>query len=239
MMHVSAIPPRLPLFVDVAMSATATMTGLLNIRYIRSCDAAAGIVAFDNRGQCHVDQVVSDSTMDTNIGRITVQAVDGSQRSYDVSGSPTLRTIVFQDWHGVAGENDRYKLIADSGTGDLRDNLYMFGDGDAANYDPGGCPAALMENGAPQVVCPGTPSGLLSLGHHATNLAGDFGECNYRSDWGWVVRAMWILPAAMRSQGPAPEPQPSCECCDQFQVLSTDHLTGVEVYATALQTQSK
>ena len=25
--------------------------------------------------------------------------------------------------------------------------------------------------------------------------SGDFGECSYRSDWGWVVRAMWVTPA--------------------------------------------
>jgi hypothetical protein len=26
--------------------------------------------------------------------------------------------------------------------------------------------------------------------------SGDFGECSYRTDWGWVVRAMWVTPAA-------------------------------------------
>lgn len=55
--------------------------------------------------------------------------------------------------------------------------------------------------------CPGTPEGLLAMGSDdrgndvnvdggGTLPSGDFGECSYRTDWGWVVRAMWVTPAA-------------------------------------------
>ena len=49
--------------------------------------------------------------------------------------------------------------------------------------------------------CPGTPEGLISMGDPEMRTAdglpyGDFGECSYREDWGWVVRAMWVTPTA-------------------------------------------
>ena len=50
--------------------------------------------------------------------------------------------------------------------------------------------------------CPGTPVGLISMappgdgrdGAPTGNLVADYGECNYRQDWGWVVNAMWVTP---------------------------------------------
>ena len=63
------------------------------------------------------------------------------------------------------------------------------------------CPAGMTRQSA----CPGTPEGLISMGSddraHDVTMdgtvlpSGDFGECSYRSDWGWVVRAMWVTPA--------------------------------------------
>lgn len=53
--------------------------------------------------------------------------------------------------------------------------------------------------------CPGTPYGLLSMGPPTGSRvvgkekgvpSGDLGECSYRTDWGWVVRAMWVTPAS-------------------------------------------
>ena len=125
---------------------------------------------------------------------IRVVRVDGQVVSYDMSG--TLRSLLHQDWHGVAGENDQYKLLAEGPNADnVDDDLFMFGDGDAANYDVPGCPAAAMGYGQPQITCPGTPRGLVSMAHHATDLAGDYGECNYRPDWGWVIKSLYITPA--------------------------------------------
>ena len=154
------------------------------------------VIAFEKASdECHVDQNVADSVLDLEMQSLRVLRVDGGMFSYDVSG--TLRSILEQDWHGVAGENDQYKLIAEGPeAGLVNDDLYMFGDGDAANYDADGCPAAAMTFGQPQLTCPGTPNGLLSMAHHPTDLAGDYGECNYRPDWGWVIQALWVTPKA-------------------------------------------
>ena len=48
-----------------------------------------------------------------------------------------------------------------------------------------------------------SPVGLISMappgdgrdGAPTGDLVADYGECNYRGDWGWVVEAMWATPS--------------------------------------------
>ena len=154
-------------------------------------------VAFDNRGQCNVAQVVPAALLAKPIRSIRVERVDGGTASWDVlTFEGTLGEMLdVGHWHGVAGETDQFKLLAGESS-HPNQNLYVFNDNDAANYDADGCAAAAMPFGTPQISgCAGTPHGLFSMGHHQTDLAGDYGECNYRGDWGWVVKAMWLTPA--------------------------------------------
>ena len=189
-------------------------------------------------GQCHIDQTIADSVLDLEIQSVRVQRVDGGIFSYNrfdndnnrhLEMGTTLRAILQQEWHGVAGENDQYKLIANGPEdGLVNDDLYMFGDGDAANYDADGCPAAAMGFGQPQLTCPGTPNGLLSMAHHATDLAGDYGECNYRPDWGWVIKSLYITPAAAKSCSHVLAADPSSS--DGLYAIDPDGDGGIAVY---------
>ena len=100
------------------------------------------ILAFDNTGQCNIDQRIKKSVMNRRIRSIRVQRVDGKIFRWDVlTKEGTLHELLKQEWHGIAGENDGFKLLAgDSPNPDQ--NFYLFNDGDTANYDVKGCPRA-------------------------------------------------------------------------------------------------
>ena len=159
---------------------------------------------FDNTGSCMVDHRISAEVYDIPLSHIRVQRVDGEIHEWDIPGR-TLRDLMLGPWHGFAGENDRYKLLAGPGDKQADTSLYLFNDGDAANYDGAGCPQANpmpVDGHQTQDSCPGTPVGLVSMappgdgrdGAPTGPLVADYGECNYRQDWGWVVQAMWVTP---------------------------------------------
>ena len=203
-------------------------------------NSALEVTAFETPdGQCHIDQNIPDNVLDMPMSSLRVVRVDGGTFSYDRFDNDnnrhldrvgdTLRSILAQDWHGVAGENDQFKLIAEGPEdGLVNDDLYVFGDGDAANYDADGCPAAAMGFGQPQITCPGTPRGLMSMAHHATNLAGDYGECNYRPDWGWVIKSLYITPAAAKSCSHVLAAEPNSP--DGLYAIDPDGDGGIAVY---------
>lgn len=172
------------------------------------------VTAFDNTGQCHVDHRISDALYDIPLDKIRVVTQDGTAKEWNMKGNPTLRSLLLGPWHGVAGENDRYKFLAGSREGNVNDNLYLFADGDIA-ADAVGCPASATsgrgpQNG-PQDSCPGTPVGLISLNprgagvtvpgdagpadKQGNTLVADYGECNYNPSYGFVVQSMFITPA--------------------------------------------
>ena len=136
---------------------------------------------FDDSDSCAVNHNLDDAALDRVVNNIRVVRVDGGSGQWDVDPPTTLREILLQDWHGTAGENDKFKQVAGDSNSPSK-NLYVFGDGDAANYDREGCRAANMGFGAPQDTCPGTPFGLISMGHVDSGaVVGDFGECNCKS----------------------------------------------------------
>jgi len=156
------------------------------------------VAAFDNTKQCDVNHVISTKVLEMKVSKLRVVRVDGRSFSFAVKG--TLKSILHQNWHGVAGENDKYKTIGLGPESTMAaDDLFMFDDGDAGNYDLKGCPAAGGAGYSRQSTkCKGTPKGLMSMAHPSTttkgSLKGDYGECNYRPDWGWVVRALLVTP---------------------------------------------
>ena len=163
-------------------------------------------VLFDNTGSCMVDHRISAEVYDIPLSHIRVQRVDGATHEWDIPDR-TLRDLMLGPWHGFAGENDRFKLLAGDGDKHIDNSLYLFNDGDAANYDGAGCPMANpmpVDGHQTQDSCPGTPNGLISMappgdgrdGAPTGDLVADYGECNYRQDWGWVVQSMWVTPNA-------------------------------------------
>jgi hypothetical protein len=78
------------------------------------------VTAFDNTGQCHVDHRISDALYDIPLDKIRVVTQDGTAKEWNMKGNPTLRSLLLGPWHGVAGENDRYKFLAGSREGNVR-----------------------------------------------------------------------------------------------------------------------
>jgi hypothetical protein len=176
-------------------------------------NANGEIVAFDSRNKCNMDQRIDTKVLNTEVRSIRAITVDGSTHRWDLTHT-TLEALLHQNWHGIAGENDQFKLLARGpNSSSIYDNLYMFNDGDAANHDPKGCPAANM-NGRRQDQCPGTPDGLISMagapgqmngGHpNKAGLTGDYGSCNVNKKWGFLVVAMYVTPTGF----PPPPPLP-------------------------------
>ena len=101
---------------------------------------------------------------DIPLSHIRVRRVDGAEHEWDVP-DVTLRDLMLGPWHGVAGENDRFKLLAGDGNKQIPNSLYLFSDGDVGNYDSS-CPEATPVGAGgllTQDACPGTPVGLVSM----------------------------------------------------------------------------
>jgi hypothetical protein len=182
-------------------------------------------IAFDNRHQCNVDQRMDSDIMKMSIRQIRVITVDGSSYTYPVPVT-TLQALMGGPWHGVAGEDDRYKLLVESPMHDINQNLYLFMDGDAVDYSKGKCRRAKMR-GKKQSDCPGTPYGLISLTNpgkrtssYKAKLTADYGTCYYRPDWGFVVRAMFVTSAG------TPPPPPVRTALD-ITLFDNDHSCAV------------
>ena len=93
-------------------------------------NANGEIPVFDSRNQCNMDQRIDTRVLNTEIRSIRVITVDGSTHRWHLTHT-TLEALLKQPWHGIAGENDKYKLLAQGPSPGIYDNLYMFNDGDA------------------------------------------------------------------------------------------------------------
>ena len=144
---------------------------------------------FDNRGNCQVEHTFAAGALDVTITKIWVTRKDGQEVQFTIP-STTLRALVIdQAWTTNAfSEADWYKKLA--GTRSPTQNVYIFSDGDALNYD-GACTAASGGGtGRQTTVCSGTPLGLVSFGAANSGLWADAGSCNYQ--WGHLVQAMYV-----------------------------------------------
>ena len=71
--------------------------------------SATELTVFNNALQCNVDHTIGSDILNTIITEIRVVRVDGEQASWTVPPE-TLNDIFHQEWHGIAGETDDYKV---------------------------------------------------------------------------------------------------------------------------------